>query len=282
MSREARDRPAPAGDLIAGLEAGFGAHTAKRARARAPRIVEAGEAAGPAAPRRASPPRRERAAASPPEPRATAPAADDTSPHRWILAGLALGAVCVAVALVLLLNGGSSPAPKTAASGVKSRSHTSRSHSASTPQTTRSRSASSTATSTASAPAASGSTAAGPSAPASSTPAGSSSAAPPVAAVESFYRLAAARRYSEAWALADPAFRAQLGGYRSFQAGQANTRSITFNSARVVSQTATSSTVSVSTTSVQADGTHHCTGPVDLVSGAAGRWLVHQIDINCS
>jgi hypothetical protein len=113
-------------------------------------------------------------------------------------------------------------------------------------------------------------------------PSGSSSAATPVAAVESFYQLAAARRYSEAWALADPAFRAQLGGYRSFQAGQANDRSITFDSARVVSQTAASSTVSVSTTSVQSDGTHHCSGPVDLVPGAAGRWLVHQIDINCT
>lgn len=103
-----------------------------------------------------------------------------------------------------------------------------------------------------------------------------------MAAVESFYRLAAARRYPEAWALADPAFRAQLGGYRSFQAGQANDRSITFDSARVAGQTDTSSTVSVSTTSVQSDGTRHCSGTVDLVSAAAGGWLVHQIHINCA
>jgi hypothetical protein len=103
-----------------------------------------------------------------------------------------------------------------------------------------------------------------------------------VGAVESFYQLAAARRYPEAWALADPAFRAQLGGYRSFQAGQANDRSITFNSAHVDKQTATSSTVSVRTTSVQTDGTRHCSGTVDLVSGAAGGWLLHQIAINCS
>jgi hypothetical protein len=100
--------------------------------------------------------------------------------------------------------------------------------------------------------------------------------------VESFYRLAAARRYSDAWALADPAFRAQLGGYRDFQAGQANDRSITFDSARVASQTGASATVTVSTTSVQSDGTRHCSGPVDLVHGTAGRWLVHQIHINCS
>lgn len=101
-------------------------------------------------------------------------------------------------------------------------------------------------------------------------------------AVESFYRLAAARQYPQAWALADPAFRAQLGGYRSFQAGQANDRSITFDSARVTSQTANATTVAVRTTSVQTDGTRHCSGTVDLVPGAAGGWLLHQIAINCS
>ncbi len=289
MSRAPRDRPASAGELVAGLEAGFRARTPKRATARTPRIIEAGPAAAPA-PRRVSPP--------PSETRRTAPPAHEPSRRGWVLAGLALGAVCVAVALLLLLNGGSSPSPKKAASGAKRHSHTSRSHSASTSRTTTARrSASSTATATASAPAASGSTATGSTTPTTSTssssasantgsgaaaPSGSSSASTPVGAVESFYQLAAARRYPEAWALADPAFRAQLGGYRSFQAGQANDRSITFNSARVVSQTPTSSTVSVSTTSVQSDGTHHCSGPVDLVSGGAGRWLVHQIHINCT
>jgi serine/threonine-protein kinase len=297
MSRAPRDRPGSAGDLVAGLEAGFGAQTTQRASVRTPRIVEARDRPRPAAPRRVSPPRPPRAAAPPPEPRQTAPAARDPRSRRWILAAVALGAVCVAVALLLLLNHGSARSPQTAASGAKGRSHTARSHSASTPQTARSHSASSTATSSAAAPAASGSTAADSTTSASSTPAnsssattgsgaagpsGSSSAATPVAAVESFYRLAAARRYPEAWALADPAFRAQLGGYRSFQAGQANDRSITFNSARVAGQMATSSTVSVSTTSVQSDGTRHCSGTVDLVSGAAGGWLVHQIHINCA
>lgn len=82
--------------------------------------------------------------------------------------------------------------------------------------------------------------------------------------------------------MADPAFRAQLGGYGSFEAGQAGDRSITFDSARVVSQTGTSSTVAVRTISVQDTGTHHCTGSVNLVSGATGQWLLHQIHINCS
>ena len=127
MSRAPRDRPASAGELVAGLEAGFRAQAPKRATARTPRIVEAGPAAAPA-PRRVSPP--------PPETRRTAPPAHEPSPRGWLLAGLALGAVCVAVALLLLLNGGSSPSPKKAASGAKRHSHTSRSHSASTSRTT--------------------------------------------------------------------------------------------------------------------------------------------------
>jgi serine/threonine protein kinase len=295
MSRDPRDRPASAGDLIAGLKAGLDKQTTPRATLRAPRIAGGGEMASGAAPRRATAPRRDRVPPPPPTPRRTAPAGQDPGPQRWTLAAVALGAVGVAVVLILLLTQGSTPAPKTAASGAKKHSHTSRSHSASTPQKARSRSASSTATSSASAPAASGTTTARSTTSESST-AGSSSAttssgaapasgsptaATPVAAVESFYQLAAARRYSEAWALADPAFRAQLGGYRSFQSGQANDRSITFNSTHVDSQTATSSTVSVSTTSVQSDGTRHCSGTVDLVSRGAGKWLLHQIDINC-
>jgi hypothetical protein len=52
-----------------------------------------------------------------------------------------------------------------------------------------------------------------------------------VAAIESFYHQAAAHQFSNAWASADPAFRNQLGGYASFQSGQAADRSITFNHA---------------------------------------------------
>jgi eukaryotic-like serine/threonine-protein kinase len=290
MSREPRDRPRSAGELVTGLAAGLSGEPT-----RATRIA----AAAPPRVRRPAPRRVERAA-----PRAVAPArptaGDGDGRRRWILAALALGLVCAAVALVVALNGGSASSPKTAASGTKSRSHRTASHShastsrsTSTPQAPHSQSASATSTSTASAAAGSGATSAGSTtpgsgasassgsstAPASSSP---SSATSPVKAVESFYQLAAAHRYGEAWALADPAFRAQLGGYRSFQAGQANDRSITFNSARVTDQTATASTVAVSTTSVRSNGTSHCTGTVDLVPGAGGRWMLHQIHINCS
>jgi hypothetical protein len=101
--------------------------------------------------------------------------------------------------------------------------------------------------------------------------------------VESFYQLAAAQNFAAAWALADPAFRSQLNGYDSFRGGQAQTRSVSFQSAQVVSQSATGATVSVRTTSVHTDGTQHCAGTVDLVrASTSGGWLLHQIHINCT
>jgi serine/threonine-protein kinase len=118
-------------------------------------------------------------------------------------------------------------------------------------------------------------------APASSPPdASSPSSSTPTSATESFYSLAAAHRYADAWALADPTFRAQLGGYQSFADGQALDRSITFNEATVAMQSADSATVAVRTTSVRANGTQHCSGTVDLrlVSSA---WLLHLIHITC-
>ncbi len=110
---------------------------------------------------------------------------------------------------------------------------------------------------------------------------GVSGAGSPAAAVESFYHLAAAHQYSNAWALADPAFRDQLGGYASFQSGQAGDRSITFNSADVESQSSDAATVAISTTSVRSDGTKNCSGTVDLVKSGSAQWLLHQIHINC-
>jgi hypothetical protein len=104
-----------------------------------------------------------------------------------------------------------------------------------------------------------------------------------VSAVESFYHLAAAHDYSQAWLLADPTFQGQLGGYSSFVGGQEGDRSITFDAAQVLSQTPSAATVSVRTTSVRNDGTQHCTGTVDLVTtSSGGDWLLHQIHISCS
>ena len=105
----------------------------------------------------------------------------------------------------------------------------------------------------------------------------------PAAAVQTFYRLAAAHRYSEAWALADPSFRAQLAGYEAFQSGQAADRSITFDAARVLRQKADASTLYVQTTSVRTAVTEHCSGTVQVVSGGtSGSWLLHRIAIHCA
>ena len=99
--------------------------------------------------------------------------------------------------------------------------------------------------------------------------------------VETFYQLAASHQYAKAWPLADPTLQSQLGGYASFQSGQAGDRSITFDSARITRQSRTSATVAVTTTSVRDDGTHHCAGTVDLIrSGTA--WLMHMIHITCT
>jgi hypothetical protein len=104
-----------------------------------------------------------------------------------------------------------------------------------------------------------------------------------VSAVESFYHLAAAHDYSRAWALADPTFRNQLGGYSEFAAGQAADRSITFDSARVVSEAPSAATVAITTTSVRQSGTQHCAGTVELrPSSSPGTWLLHLIHISCS
>lgn len=288
MSREPRDRPRSAGELVAKLEAGLAAPARARparavpAGARPARAAATGARPAPAAPR-ASPPRNQG--------ERRPPADRDARSRPWILAALALGLVCLAVGLVVAFSQGGSPSQRTAKSGQKSRASTSASHSASTPQAAQSRSTSAKAappasSTSAAAPSSSSSTSAAGASSASSTSAagasGPASASSPVSAVESFYRLAAAHRYPEAWALADPAFRTQVGGYRSFQAGQANDRSITFDSAHVSSQTGTASTVSVKTTSVQSTGTRHCAGTVNLVPGAGGRWMLHQININCT
>ncbi len=117
----------------------------------------------------------------------------------------------------------------------------------------------------------------------SSDSAGSDSAGlNPVSAVESFYGRAAAHQYADAWALADPTFRSQLAGYDSFQAQQAGDRSILFDRAQIVTETAQTADVAVSTTSVRTDGTKHCSGTVDLVRNApSAGWLLHLIHINC-
>jgi hypothetical protein len=100
--------------------------------------------------------------------------------------------------------------------------------------------------------------------------------------VEHFYESAANHQYAAAWALADANLRSQLGGYTAFQHQMSAVRSITFHRAQVVSGAgAGAATVSLQTTSVQADRTQECSGTARTVR-AAGTWMVDAISINCS
>ncbi|MBV9337902.1 MAG: protein kinase [Solirubrobacterales bacterium] len=316
MARDPSVRPHSARELVARLRAALDPEPT--APMRAPARVLDGE---PTAPMRAQPALPEPSAAVRADPGVPAPrrawpaeplvAADRhrRSPAAAIAAGL-LGLVALAVVLAVVLNSGNGQPQRTASgsasnrgsgatgqgsgaishgSGATSRGSGGTSHGSGGSGTRNSASTSQPATSTAA------STSTPSAAPASSTPSGApSTGAPstrtgspsttPVAAVESFYQLAAAHRYDEAWALADPGLRAQLQGLPSFEAALAGTQSITFGDARTVSQSAGGATVGIQTTSLRNDGTHRCTGTVDLVSDGASTagWLLHQVHITCT
>jgi serine/threonine protein kinase len=289
MARDPRQRPRSAGELVARLRAAI--EPDDTAEPRTERIsAPAGRAAPIVAGRR------------PPVPRQAVPSSRDR-PRKGPVAAALLGLAVAAAALVAVLTSGGSPAHRPAKAASTGRSHRRPTHAAASPGSKTIASSSSTAASSSSTAASSSSTAASSSSTAassSSTATGGTSsgaattttasvAAPvsaagdPVSAVKSFYTLAAAHRYAAAWGLADPAMQSQLGGYRSFQSGQAGDRSITFTSARTVSQTPSNARVLITTTSVRTNGTQHCAGTVDLVSGAQpGHWQLHQIGINCS
>ncbi len=316
MSREPERRPGSASELIGRLRAALSPEpTIQMAAPVVPPERRIQMAAPEVAPRT---PRPVPVSAPPTRPSGPPDGGPDPATHsRWgPLAAVLLAAVAAAVILAVIVgSGGSRPSTHSTASVVKHpKSTVKRSHAHG-----KSTGAAAPAGSSAAGSSAAGSTAAGSSGAATSgagsagsagtstagtsngatTPSTQSSGAPssssgapssagggagsPVSAVESFYTLAASHQYSQAWALADPTFRSQLGGYQSFQSGQAGDRSITFDSAKPTSQSSTAATVSVATTSVRTDGTKHCGGTVDLqrTSPSAG-WLLHQIHINCS
>ncbi len=235
--------------------------------------------AGTVAPRKPKPaPRTPRdSGARPP-----APSATDPRRRRLILAAAIIPLVIAAAAVAAIASSGGSGSPhrtagrSTPAASTPSRTPSTPTHKSSTASsgaTAGSSGGHSTATSGAGAASA---------APPATSGAGAGGAGGPASAVERFYTLAAGHDYGSAWALADPAFQSQLGGYRGLQATMSATRSITFNSARTVSQSASGATVAVQTTSVRTDGTQHCSGTVQLVPGSGGSWLLHQIGISCN
>ena len=281
MSADPRDRPATAGELVGRLREAL-APGSTRPRARRPRP------APPARARAVPPPSRARPV--PPPSRPPRRRSTGMVPVLLLLAALAIGGLIA----VLLSSGGS-----TNSSGGKAKQHRSGSGTK-THSTGKSSSAAGSSANDASTPASSTPTASTPttssSTPSTSTattPAGSSggagaspspgSGAPtPTSAVQSFYEAAAAHRYSEAWALADPNLRNQLGGYSAFQKQMSSVRSITFHKAQTAGGSSSdSATVALQTTSVQTSGTQQCAGTARTVRSGQG-WLVDSVSINCS
>jgi eukaryotic-like serine/threonine-protein kinase len=296
MSADPQKRPATAGELIGRLREALGHARTRPAgrtrRQRAAAAAPAAAAAGAAARRRSAPPRR------PAPPRGRRPAPPPSRPPRrskgmvpvlLLLAALAIGVLIA----VVLSSGGSSNSSggksKRHGSGSGTKTHGAGKSSPSAGSGSTGRSTPASSTPTASTPPTSSST---PSTSTSTTPSSSSggsgagssgSGAPtPTNAVQSFYEAAAAHRYSEAWALADPNLRNQLGGYSAFQRQMSSVRSITFHKARTVGGSSSdSATVALQTTSVQTSGTQQCAGTARTVRTGQG-WLVDRVSINCS
>jgi len=197
----------------------------------------------PAEPARAEPAR----PAPPPAP----PARRERRSPAVLVAAAAAVLALAAIAAVLLTGGGSDP----------------QRGASSTPRSTttggRTASTSSTGTSTAETAAA---------VPAPTSPTG---------AVQAFYGRAAAHRYDDAWALAGPGLRQQLGGFDAFRRQFSTVRSIVFSRASEVRRTDSGATVAVATTATHTDHVDHCAGTADTLPAAGGGWVVAHIAINC-
>ena len=281
MSADPRDRPATAGELVGRLREAL-APGSTQPRARRPRP------APPARARAVPPPSRARPV--PPPSRPPRRRSTGMVPVLLLLAALAIGVLIA----VLLSSGGSSNSsggkPKQHKSGSGTKTHSTGKSSSAAGSSANDASTPASSTPTASTPTTSSST---PSTSTATTPAGSSggagaspspgSGAPtPTSAVQSFYEAAAAHRYSEAWALADPNLRNQLGGYSAFQKQMSSVRSITFHKAQTAGGSSSdSATVALQTTSVQTSGTQQCAGTARTVRSGQG-WLVDRVSINCS
>jgi outer membrane biosynthesis protein TonB len=103
----------------------------------------------------------------------------------------------------------------------------------------------------------------------------------PTGAVQAFYGRAAAHRYNDAWALAGPGLRQQLGGFAAFRRQFSTVRSIVFSRASEVRRTDSGATVAVATTATHTDHVDHCAGTADTLPAAGGGWVVAHIAITC-
>ncbi|HEX6062029.1 MAG TPA: hypothetical protein VF001_08155, partial [Candidatus Limnocylindria bacterium] len=96
------------------------------------------------------------------------------------------------------------------------------------------------------------------------------SAADPATAVVSFYRLVTARQYAEAARLWSPRMQANYPPASNIDQRFAATRSISADSAVVISQGLNTATVSVYLTEVTSSGTRHWSGTWSIVRSGSG------------
>ncbi|HET7050460.1 MAG TPA: serine/threonine-protein kinase [Solirubrobacteraceae bacterium] len=280
MSADPQKRPATAGELVGRLREALAPGSTQPAPRR----------------QRPAPPGRARAVPAPGRTRAIPPPSRPPRrstgivPVLLLLAALAVGVLIA----VLLSSGGSNNSSggkaKQHRSGSGAKTHSTGKSSSSAGSSANDTTTPASSTPTASTPTTSSSTRSTSTATTPSSSSGGAGAAPtagsgaptPTTAVQSFYEAAAAHRYSEAWALADPNLRNQLGGYSAFQNQMSSVRSITFHKAQTVGGSSSdSATVAVQTTSVQTSGTQQCAGTARTVRSGQG-WLVDRVSINCS
>jgi hypothetical protein len=112
------------------------------------------------------------------------------------------------------------------------------------------------------------------------------SAEPPAAAspetvVRGFYTDAANDRFEEAWKLAGPRARAQLGGFAAFRRQLSTLRSVDFRENRTVSESDTRASVAIQTRAVHTNRVDNCQGDVTLTRNN-GRWLIDRLGVNCA
>jgi serine/threonine-protein kinase len=273
MARDPGDRPATATALVDELAAALERDGTTEAPA-----TRAGTPAAPAPQHMtevdvARPPRRtpREAPAAGPAPSAARPARSGANSARWLLvAALAVAAAAVAAILVA----GTGSGDRTPSAQRTAQDRTTSTSGAERTATTSARSTETSATTTQPSTA-STSTATTP------APAAGATAETPEGAVQSFYGLAAAHRYEEAWALAAPSLRSQLGGFGAFRSQFSTVRSIRFGRAETVQRGGEAATVAITTTATHTDRVDHCTGTAQTTPGPRGGWRVSRLAVNC-
>jgi hypothetical protein len=99
--------------------------------------------------------------------------------------------------------------------------------------------------------------------------------------VQAFYGRAAGHRYDDAWALAAPSLRSQLGGFAAFRGQFSSVRSIEFARAETVRRADDAATVAITTTATHTNRTDHCTGTADTAPAPGGGWVVTHLNVSC-